>query len=126
MAAIVETYNHAGKIAVVLELACNDEISVNTCQFKELAKDVAMHIAASNPISIQALSSADVISIDTGEKIDEANNQNESLLTQPFVKDPDLTVGEVIKAAGTALNTSIRLVRFARFEADRTACFAEK
>jgi len=116
------TYSHGGRIGVVVELD-NDN--------KELAKDIAMHIAASKPIVITPEEvPADVIAKEKEIYMAQAANTGKpqdiiekmvagklkkyldevSLLGQPFVKDPDVTVGSLLS------KHRAKVVTFARFE----------
>jgi elongation factor Ts len=102
---IVEAYIHAGgKIGVIVEINCETDFVARTSDFKELAHDVAMQIAATNPTEL-------------GDKEVENPDPNDlPLLQQPFIKDPKRTIADLVRdtAAKTGENVVIR--RFARFE----------
>ena len=137
MADHIESYVHNGIIGVLVQLECADDITPRTKEFCALARDIAMHIAASKPISI----SASEIPPDLRnrelehyrfERYDEeerrirmegANsriNRVYSLLEQPFVKKPDFTVSEIIAKVSKDLGDEIRVKRFTRWETDET------
>ncbi|CAM4407754.1 MAG: Elongation factor Ts [Legionellaceae bacterium] len=117
---IIGAYIHGGRISVLIELQGGD---------KELAKDIAMHIAASNPLFI----SPSEVSTDLIEKEREifeaqANTSGKpkeiiekmvegrikkfldeiSLLGQPFVKDPSITIGNLLKKSNATVTSFIR------------------
>lgn len=96
-AGIIGSYVHDGRIGVIVEVNCETDFVAKTDEFKELVKDLCLHIAASDPQ-------------------DEAE-----LLEQPFVKDPGKTVGEVVKEANAKLGENIVIRRFSRLELGETA-----
>ena len=134
----IGTYIHQGsKIGVLLALHCETDFVANTPDFQELAKDIAMHIAASKPrfatreevtekilatereiYSHQARESGKpdkiIEKIVTGkmEKFYEKN----CVLEQVFVKDTSITIGNLIKQKIALLGENINLGKFARFE----------
>jgi elongation factor Ts len=87
---LVGTYSHDGRIGVVVEVNCETDFVAKTDEFKNLVKDLTLHIAASDP-----------------EDIDE-------LLSQPFVKTPEQTVEEVAKDYIAKLGENIVIRRFFR------------
>jgi len=89
-AGIVGTYNHDGRIGVLVEVNCETDFVAKTDEFKELVKDIAMHIAASEPETVNAL------------------------LEQPFVKNPDQTIDEYVKEHIAKLGENIVVRRFSR------------
>ena len=124
----IGTYIHQGsKIGVLLALHCETDFVANTPDFQELAKDIAMHIAASKPrfatreeeiYSHQAreLGKPDNIieKIVTG-KMEKFYEEN-CVLEQAFVKDTSITIGNLIKQKIALLGENINLGKFARFE----------
>lgn len=89
-AGLIGSYVHDGRIGVLVEVNCETDFVAKTDEFKELVKDLCLHIAASDP-------------------------ENESeLLKQPFVKDPAKTVEDVVKQANAKLGENIVLRRFSR------------
>ncbi len=134
----VGSYVHAGgKIAVLLELNCESDFVARTADFQELLKDIAMHIAASDPRYIKP---EDVTADDlerekeiyraqaaaTGkpapviEKIVDGKMakfyEEVCLLEQPFIKDQAISVKELIAQKVGKLGENITVRRFARFK----------
>ncbi len=134
----VGSYIHAGgKIGVLVEVNCETDFVARTDDFLELVKDIAMHIAAAEPrfASRDEVSQADLDrereiyrdqAIAAGkpanvvDRIVEGKIEkfySEFVLTeQPFVKDPDLTVGQLIAAKVGRIGENIRVRRFARYK----------
>ena len=134
-AGLVGTYNHDGRIGVLVEVNCETDFVARNEIFTDLVKDLAMHIAASNPqyVSVeevpaeeQAKAKAEFVEKTKGEgkpadmveKIVEGQLKKyfgeRSLLEQPFVKNPDQTVGEYVKEHNARLGENIVVRRFAR------------
>lgn len=130
----IESYVHANKIGVLVHLSCNDSFSLRTTEFTNLARDLAMHIAASKPIAITP-SGLDP-AIRNGElahyqeamknleeeeriaKMEEVNrriNEQFCLFEQPFVKNPDIKVGHLIDSVSEELRDHVKLLRFVRW-----------
>ncbi|MBN2379100.1 translation elongation factor Ts [candidate division WOR-3 bacterium] len=135
---IIEAYIHPGaKLGVLLELNCETDFVAKTADFINLAHDVAIHIAASDPVSVsredvpedvlarereifadQARSSGkpdNVIEKIVEGRLDKYFKEN-CLLEQPFVKDPDKTVGDLLKEAIARIGENIVIQRFSRFK----------
>jgi elongation factor Ts len=135
---IIYSYIHmGGKIGVMLELNSETDFVARTDDFQNLAKDVAMHIAASNPEAIsreeidstlvekekliykeQAIASGKpekVIEKIVEGKLDKYF-QEVCLLEQPFVKDNDKTIGMLIKELAGKLGENVQISRFSRFQ----------
>jgi elongation factor Ts len=105
---LIESYIHgAGRIGALVEVQCETDFVARTDTFKELARDVAMHVAAMNPL---ALTVGDVPADAPGKAEDNA------LLTQSFIKDNSQTIGDLVQAAIGQTGENIRVSRFARFE----------
>jgi elongation factor Ts len=134
----VGTYIHAGgKIGVLLELNCESDFVARTPDFQDLLKDIAMHIAASDPRYVRA---EDVTAADlerekevyraqaaaTGkpaqviEKIVEGKMakfyEEVCLIEQPFIKDQSVSIKELIAQKVGKLGENITVRRFARFK----------
>lgn len=132
---LVETYIHPGnKVGVLLELNCETDFVARTQDFKTLAKDLALHIAASNPLY---LSSSDVPAAvlekekeiykeqikgkpkEVVEKIVAGKlakyYEETCLLEQPFVKNPEIKVQDLLAEAVAKMGENIKVRRFARF-----------
>lgn len=96
---IVHAYIHGnGRIGVLLELNCETDFVARNAEFTGLATDLAMHIAAMNPLVV------------------DGPDAEASLLKQPFIKDPSRNVEDVIKALIAKLGENITVSRFIRYE----------
>jgi len=135
---IIETYIHAGgKLGVMVEVACETDFVAKTDDFKLFARDIAMHVAASNPVSIsreevpgdmlerereiykqQALDSGkpeQIVEKIIGGKIEKYFSEI-CLLEQKFVKNPDITVQDLLNELIAKMGENISVKRFARFQ----------
>lgn len=134
-AGIVGTYNHDSRIGVVLEVNCETDFVARNEIFTNLVKDLAMHIAASAPmyVSSEDVPSAEKKKIDDEfkekaklegkpvEMIDKIVDgmvkkhfSERCLLEQPFVKNPDQKVADIIKESIAKLGENIIVRRFNR------------
>jgi elongation factor Ts len=135
---VIECYIHAGgKLGVMVEVGCETDFVAKTDSFIEFAKNVAMHIAAINPVSIkredvlpELLAREKDIYVkqaqDTGkpanivEKIVagkiEKFYSDVCLLEQQYVKNPDLTIQDLLNELIASLGENITIKRFARFQ----------
>jgi elongation factor Ts len=135
---IVESYIHAGgKIGVLLEINCETDFVAKTNEFRTFVRDIAMHIAASNPKYLSRVEvTGDVIekereilkaqAINEGkpekivDKIVEGRIEkfykDVCLLEQPFVKDADKTVQEFVTQMIATIGENINIRRFVRFQ----------
>jgi len=105
---LVESYIHgAGRIGALVEVQCETDFVARTDTFRELARDVAMQVAAMNPAAL----TADDVPEDTPGK-----PEDNALLTQAFIKDGSQTIGDLVQAAIGQTGENIRIARFARFE----------
>ena len=105
---VIEAYVHHNKrVGALVELNCESDFVARTAEFKELAHDLAMQIAATSP---QFLSTEDMPPQTEGDP------QSVCLLSQPFIKDPTRTVQEIIAATIAKVGENIKVRRFARFE----------
>ena len=105
---IIESYIHLGsQIGVLIELNCESDFVARNEIFKQLAHDLALQIAAMSP---QYISQEEI------PEGTQANPEIACLLLQPFVKDTDCTIQEVVNQAIARLGENIRVRRFARFE----------
>ena len=134
----VGTYIHAGnKLGVMVELNCETDFVANTPDFQELIRDIAMHIAAAKPrfatreevtqetldkekeiFAHQARESGkpgNIIEKIVSGKMEKFYEEN-CVLEQPFIKDTNITVQELIKQKIALLGENINIGRFARFE----------
>jgi len=132
---VVGTYNHDGRIGVLVEVNCETDFVARNEIFTDLVKDVAMHIAASAPefvsadeipASVREAKKAELLASDAlkgkpaemTDKIVEGQLSKyfaeRCLLDQPFIKNPDLTVGQFVKEHNARLGENIIVRRFAR------------
>jgi elongation factor Ts len=108
---IIEAYvHHGGQIGAMIELNCETDFVAHTSEFKELAHNLALQIAAMSPEFI----SSEEESSTEGER--EKNPQKTCLLLQPFIKDDTKSVKEVIAETIAKVGENIKVRRFARFE----------
>ena len=134
-AGAIEAYVHGGRIGVLVEINCETDFVARTVEFKEFARDVAMHIAATNPeyLSAEAVP-AEVVEQERSiyrkevagkpetivEKIVEGKlakyYESVCLLQQPFIKDPDVTVAKLTTNLVAKLGENIVIRRYSRFE----------
>lgn len=135
---LIGTYIHPGsKVVGVVEVNCESDFVARTEQFQQLSRDLAMHVVASNPkhVSREDVPDAEiekekelfreqeaesgkpaeiVDKIITG-KIDKWLGE-QCLLEQPFVKNPDLTIEQLLKETIVSLGENIQVSRFERLE----------
>ena len=104
---LVESYIHSGgRIGVLLEVNCETDFVARTDDFRNLAHDIAMQVAAMSPTYV---SGADV---PEGEDSDSAETV---LMNQPFIKDPSKSVQDLVNEGIGKLGENIRIRRFTRF-----------
>ena len=105
---LIEAYIHTGgRVGVIVEINCETDFVTRTDEFKELAHELAMQVAAMCPKCI------------TKEELpedEEAAPEAACLLLQPYIRDPSKTVNDLIVEAIARTGENIRLKRFARFE----------
>lgn len=132
---LVESYVHSSRIGVLVEVNCETDFVTRTGDFKALAHDVAMHIAAAAPeyVSIDDVPAADreKMQAEFTEKVkNDGKPENmvpqivegmlkkhfaeKCLLDQPFIKNPDQTVGDYLKEHIAKLGENIVVRRFSR------------
>ena len=134
---LVGSYIHGnGKIGVLVEIACETDFVARTDDFQGLVRDIAMQIAAADPSAVSRddldpgliasekemmMAQAAEMGKPTAilEKIVEGRLEKwygeRVLLEQPFVKDPDQKIEDVVKAAIAKLGENIQVKRFSRF-----------
>lgn len=135
---VVESYIHSnGRIGVLVEVNCETDFVAKTDQFKEFVKDVAMHIAASNPKFVRR-EEVPAEELEKEKEILKAQALNEGkpahivekmvegrmskyyeeycLLEQSFIKDPDKTIATLVNEKISTIGENISIRRFARFE----------
>ncbi len=135
---LIESYIHLqGRIGVLVELNCETDFVANTAEFRTLAHDIAMHVAATAPRYVDRTEVPQAV-VDHEREILMRQAQHEGkpaqildkmvqgrlekfyqqvvLLEQPFIKNPDQTVDQVVKAYTARLGERIVVRRFSRFE----------
>jgi len=136
---LIGSYVHSnGKVATMVEVNCETDFVARTDEYQALARDLAMHVAAHDPTPMgvtredvdpgMAATEREVFLAQVkemgkpehvAEKIVEGKMDKwyaeRTLLEQKFVKDPDLTVEDLLKAAVAKLGENIQVSRFARF-----------
>jgi len=122
----IETYVHAGgRIAAMIEINCETDFVARTQDFKTLAREVAMQVAAMNP---KYLNEASVPAEAWTELEAEHGDHKKAaeavcLYSQAFIRDPKLSIDQLIRQTVAKLGENVQVTRFARFEvgADRPA-----
>lgn len=134
----IQSYIHmGGKIGVMVEVDCETDFVAKTDDFVEFAKNLAMHIAATNPVAIvpedvpeeilnreKEIYKAQALEMGKPEKmidkiVDGKLNKffkDSCLLNQPYVKDPDKTITDYLNEVIAKTGEKITVKRFARFQ----------
>ena len=134
---LVESYVHQGsRLGVLVEVNCETDFVARTDDFQGFAKDIAMHIAASQPLAVDRESiPAEAVEKEKAIFLDQAKNegkpeniaekivegrlekyyQENCLLEQAFVKNPDQTIDELITELTAKIGEKISVRRFERF-----------
>ncbi len=108
----VEAYIHAGgRIGVLVEVNCETDFVANTDDFRQLARNIAMQIAAMNPVLVSRE--------DPDREKHEGSDEEVCLLSQPFIRDSSRTIEGLIQDAVAKTGENIRVRRFTRFELGR-------
>lgn len=136
-AGVVESYIHSTKtVGAMVELMCETDFVSGNEEFKKLAYDIAMHVAATNPSvltkeEISEAAKAKALEVFAPEvegkpeelkakilegKLDSFFNE-QVLLDQPFIKNPDVTIRGLIEQGTQKFGEKIQLTRFVRFSA---------
>ncbi len=135
---VIQSYIHmGGKIGVLVEVNCETDFVAKTDDFKEFVKNIAMHIAASNPLGIakedispelinreMEIYRAQVLEMgkpaNMAEKIAEGKLakffKDSCLLTQPYVRDPNVTISDILNEVIGKTGENIVIKRFVRFQ----------
>ena len=132
---LVESYIHPGsRVGVLVEINCETDFVARTDDFKSLAKELALHIAAANPLYVNISDvPAEVVEKEKeiykeqvkGKPEDVVNKilegkiakyyEEACLMEQPFAKNPDQKVKDVVAAAIAKMGENVQVKRFARF-----------
>ena len=134
---LIQAYIHQGsRLGVLLEVNCETDFVARTDDFQAFAKDVAMHIAASQPLAVDREGiPADAVERERAIYLEQAKNegkpehiaekivegrmekfyQENCLMEQIFVKNPDQTIGELVTEITAKIGEKITVRRFERF-----------
>lgn len=134
---LIESYIHNGQIGVLLEVLTETDFVAKNEEFKQFVHDVALHIAASNPKYVKKEDVAkDELEKEKSDLIEQVKAEGKPeeiakkivegrlgkfyaeicLLDQPFVKDQDVTIGELLTGKIAKIGENIVISRFVRFE----------
>jgi elongation factor Ts len=135
---LIGSYIHmGGKIGVLVEVNCESDFVARTDDFQSLAREIAMHIAAANPQYVRREDvPSDVLDRERGVYRGQMEGQNKPaavidkivdgklnsfyeqvcLLEQPSIRDPKLTIGQIVQAAIAKMGENIAVHRFVRFK----------
>ena len=129
--------HHGGRIGVLVELNCETDFVANTDDFRELARDLAMHVAAADPIAVakadvdagvvlreRAIFEEQVAREGKPERIRDRIVEGKLgkffkervLLEQSYIRDPDRSVGDLITEVSARTGEKIQVARFSRFQ----------
>ncbi len=133
----IGSYIHmGGKIGVLVEVNCETDFVARTEAFRGLVKDLAMHIAAANPLAVtEEEIPAEIVERERAVFVEQVKNegkpekiwdrivegklkkfyQDNALVDQPFVKDPDKSVGQLITEVSAKTGERIVIRRFVRY-----------
>jgi elongation factor Ts len=134
---VVSYLHHNGQVGALVELNCETDFVARTDEFQQLARDIALHVASADPVSVgpedipaemlereRRIAEEQVAQEGKPEniraKIVEGKLKKfvaeRSLIEQPFVRDDKKSVGQLIKEASGKLGEAISVRRFARFK----------
>ena len=135
---VIESYIHmGGKIGVMVEVNCETDFVAKTDDFKEFARNIAMHVAAVSPVGIvpedvppeiiekeKEIYRAQALDLGKPEKMVDKIAEGKlnkffkesCLMNQPYVKDPNLTVADYLNDVIAKTGENITIRRFARFQ----------
>jgi len=135
---VITSYvHHNGKVGVLVEVNCETDFVARTDDFKNLAKEIALHIASAAPVSVdkdgvpvekveverriaeeQAKASgkpANIVEKMVTGKV-EAYYKDNCLIYQPWIREPKKSIGDLIKEASAKVGENIQVRRFVRFQ----------
>ena len=113
---LVESYIHTGgKIGVLVEVNCETDFVARCDDFKRLARDLAMQVAATSPPYVRREGiPAEILKEKKGDILDEFCKEN-CLLEQPFIKDQALTIRDLLTQVIAKVGENIVVCRFIRY-----------
>ena len=138
---MIGSYIHmGGKIGVLVEVNCESDFVARTEDFQNLAREIAMHVAAASPQYVRReVVPGDVLDRERGIYRDQVKDkpaqvidtivagklnsfyEQVCLLDQPSIRDPKVTIGQQVQAAVAKLGENISIARFVRFKLGETA-----
>ena len=105
---LIEAYvHHGGRLGALVEVNCETDFVAHTDEFKALAHNLALQVAATAPKFISAEEIPEGADLDPKEAC---------LLAQPFIKDPAKTIGEIVAETMSKVGEKVSISRFSRFE----------
>jgi elongation factor Ts len=135
---VVQSYIHmGGKLGVMVEVNCETDFVAKNDEFQEFARNIAMHIAASNPLGItpedipeELIQKEKDIYLAQAKEMGKPDNivdkiaegklkkfiQENCLMNQPYVRDPDITVADLLNELIAKIGENISVSRFVRFQ----------
>ena len=140
---VVAYVHHTGKVGVLVEIACNTDFAAKSAEFLQFANDVAMHIAAEDPryVSPEEIPAEDIEAEQAGfrqqmkeqgkpdEIIAKAAEgrlsrfyQDNCLVKQAFIKNPEVTIEDMLADLRTKTGENIYVRRFSRFAIEVAGC----
>ncbi len=134
----IQSYIHmGGKIGVLVEVNCESDFVAKNDDFVEFAKNIAMHIAATNPVSIipeevseEIIKREKAVYRDQAVEMGKPENMIDKivdgklnkffkeacLMNQPYVRDPNITISDLLNEVIAKIGENIKIGRFARFQ----------
>ncbi len=135
---LIEAYIHFnGRVGVLIEVNCETDFVARTPEFKEFARNVALHVASMSPLTVspenisqealdeeRSIAEAQAAEMGKPEEITSRIVEGrmkkfvneKALLTQPYVKEPDKTVGELLQETVQRVGENVVVRRFVRYE----------
>jgi elongation factor Ts len=103
-AGFISSYVHStGTVGAMVELLCETDFVAKNEEFQKLARDIAMHVSATDPQFLKA------------DESGAAENSEGVLLNQPFIKNPEVTITNLLQAATQKFGEKIEISRFTRY-----------
>jgi elongation factor Ts len=103
---VIEAYIHTGgRVGAIVELGCESDFVARTDEFKLMAHDIAMQVAAMGPVYLDR---------EDMEEGDERPAAQVALLVQPFIKNGSSSVGEMVQELAARMGENVRVIRFQR------------
>jgi elongation factor Ts len=134
---IASYIHHNGKVGVMVELNCETDYVARTDDFRELAREIALHIASAAPVAVDRDGIApELVERERAIFVEQAKASGKpqaiidrmvegkvesyykevALVAQPYVREPKKTIGDLIKEASAKLGEHIQVRRFTRFQ----------